>query len=193
MSVTPPEPVIPSSFPAWESRLVKFLLVAVPTILAIWQPNRTFNTPQTQAAIIAAGVIAAAIVHLVDVISTNGITKAGLQKTVSEEVAWVESNFGTIKSAAGVLATLPGLPNRLGGIETTVAQVKNDVSKAVGTANDAIAAATSTPPPPPAAPLEVDIADLADKVAPLIRQLLFAPPATSPAGAQLPPGASSAT
>jgi hypothetical protein len=114
--------------PSWITNLVTFLLVAVPVALSVWKPNGSFTSANTQAVIVGLGVLAAGLVHLVKLLSENGLKKAGIAKTITEEESWVKANFadltGTFTAAKAAVATIPGLPAHLAQVDTAVADVK---------------------------------------------------------------------
>lgn len=155
---------------SWVTHAVSLLLVAVPTALAVWKPNGAFTSATAQAVIVAAGVLAAGVVHLVKLVSENGLTKAGIEKTVSEEEQWVKANYTdlqeTFNGAKQALAAVPGLPERLSGVEALAHQVEAKV--------DAVPA-----------PEKVSIEQLADLVLPHVFQRLAAA-AVGPTAASVP-------
>jgi len=150
--------------PTWVTHTVSLLLVAVPVVLSVWKPNGAFTSTTAQAVIVAAGVLAAGVVHLVKLVCENGLSKAGLEKTVSEEEAWVKANYADLQQTFGnaqkALASVPGLPERLSGVETLAHTVEAKVD--------------SIP-----APEKVSIEQLADLVLPHVFSKLAAA-ATAP-------------
>lgn len=57
------------SYPVWLNNLIKVALAAVPIILAVWDPNKAFNSTTADAIIVGAGVAAAAMVHVIELIT----------------------------------------------------------------------------------------------------------------------------
>lgn len=156
--------------PTWVTHAVSLLLVAVPVALSVWKPNGAFTSTAAQAVIVAAGVLAAGVVHLVKLVCDNGLSKAALEKTVSEEEQWVKANYTdlqqTFTGAQKALAAVPGLPERLSGVEALAHQVEAKV--------EAIPA-----------PEKVSIEQLADLVVPHVFSKLAAA-AVAPTAAPVP-------
>jgi hypothetical protein len=126
---TPTPPNLPTNTPAWDSWLVKVLLIAVPTIFAIWKPDHTFNSASAQALIVGLGIAAAGLVHLVDVISQNlskyGFTKLALDNAFYQEDSWVHANMDDLKGAAATLKTLPDVGKAVTDVQSRVTDVEN--------------------------------------------------------------------
>lgn len=130
-TTTTPTPAKPKPLePVWLAHLVGLVLIAVPIVLAVWQPGHSFHTATAQAAIVVAGVAAAGILHIVHLVTINGLTKAGLLRTVHEEAAWLHANWADISGAISTARNLAGSidPALLARTEAAVSSLQSQVS-----------------------------------------------------------------
>lgn len=86
------------------------------------------SSSAAQALVILAGLVAGGIVRAVRIVSENGITAAGLSKSVSEEEAWVKANAPAIKASYD--AAVPALEAVKGGAAAVTA-AQTDLAAAV--------------------------------------------------------------
>lgn len=132
-------PSLPTNTPAWLNNLIKVLLVAVPIVLAIWQPNGNFSSATAQAWIITGGVLLAGLLHIVEYIVTNirqhGLSIATITATESEAAAYIKANLPDFQAAwqnvEHVLASVPthgpainSLTERLTTVEHQIANTQ---------------------------------------------------------------------
>lgn len=119
-SPAPVAPVMPvltpdTDEPSWLVHLIAVLVAAVPIALAVWQPGHVNLTSAAQATIIGIGLAGVAIFYAVRTLAKNGLSKAGLTKTVTEEEAWLHANATTIRNvfeqAKPALEALPAAQN----------------------------------------------------------------------------------
>ena len=125
---TPTTPVVPvtpdTGTPDIITHIVTALLPVISVILAWWHPHKLITTGSAQAAVIIAGILAAAVVHAVWLVQKNGLTKIGLAKTVSEEESWLKANWQTMRTEwAAAQPAIAALPDGL----ATINQVTHDV------------------------------------------------------------------
>lgn len=131
--------------PVWLTHLIGALLVAVPVVLAVWQPGHSFHTAAAQAAIVVAGVAAAGLLHLVHLVVLNGLTKAGVLRSVHEEAAWLHSNWSDVLAAIDGAKSLVGSvdPALLHRTEATVAALQSQVGALTATSEVGALSATN--------------------------------------------------
>jgi hypothetical protein len=149
--VVPPN--LPTGTPAWLNNIIKLLLVAVPIILAIWQPGGNFSTPVVQACIVTGGVLLAGGIHIVEYLVVNfrqhGISVATITATESEAAAYIKLNLATfeavwnnIRQFAVTYPTLkPAIDSLIARHEETAAKVAALEAKPVPTEDDVRAVA----------------------------------------------------
>ncbi|MCU4184037.1 hypothetical protein K6U06_06670 [Acidiferrimicrobium sp. IK] len=129
--------------PTWLTHALTVLLPVVAVVLAVWQPGNVKLSAASQAAVIVGGLVLAAALHAVHLITRNGLSKAGLTKTITEEEQWVKANIDTLKSVATqakpLLDSIPGGPAALATMQSDLADVKARVGQVPQTDRAAIA------------------------------------------------------
>lgn len=114
--------------PRWLTTLISALLVVIPSVLAIWKPNGSFSSASAQALIVGIGVAAAGLVHLARLVAENGLKKAGIAKTITEEESWIKANWsdltGTFTAAKVAVDTIPGVPTKLAEVSALAEDTK---------------------------------------------------------------------
>lgn len=188
-----PTPVLPTNTPKWVNNFVKFLLVAVPTVLAIWKPGHAFDTATAQAVIVSVGVFLAATVHIaeivIDAIKAHGLSRATLDRVYTSSQQWVADNISDIRISAyklkQFLASVPVIQpllasatGRLTTVESDVSDLKARYATIPGVDQEAIAAIVRD-----------ELKKLLGSVTagPSAVNVAVAPPAVPPAAAPAPP------
>jgi len=175
------------------NNFVKFLLVAVPTVLAIWKPGHAFDTATAQAVIVSVGVFLAATVHIaeivIDAIKAHGLSRATLDRVYTSSQQWVADNISDIRISAyklkQFLASVPVIQpllasatGRLTTVESDVSDLKARYATIPGVDQEAIAAIVRD-----------ELKKLLGSVTagPSAVNVAVAPPAVPPAAAPAPP------
>lgn len=113
--------VAPAGTPSWLPKIVALLLALAGPGLAIGDPGNKIPSGAVSATIILGSFFIAAIVFTVHLVGENGLSKAGLERTVSEEEAWFKQNYAEIKStfeaAKPALDQIPGVPAALADVQ----------------------------------------------------------------------------
>lgn len=149
-----------SSIPTWLPKAVSAAVAAVAIVLAVWHPHHFADTAAAQAAVTLAGLVVAGLIFAVHLIGENGLSRAGIEKDLSEEEAWVKANYAALRStfeaAKPALDSIPSVPAGLSAVTADVAELKAKVEAipasqiqafltAVGAASSAPAAANPAP------------------------------------------------
>lgn len=116
-----------SGTPAWIATAETLLFPAVGLLAARFWPH--LSSAAAQAVVILAGLVVGGIVRGARVVSENGISKAGIVKSVSDEEAWIKGNAPAIKAAYE--AAVPAIDTIKGG------------AAAIAAAQSTLAAATA--------------------------------------------------
>jgi hypothetical protein len=118
--------------PAWLSHALTLLIPVVAGLIAIFRPGDVVNTPSAQAVLMLGALVMAGVIHVALLAKENGLTKAGLAKTITEEEAWIRSNYGVLRStfeaAKPALDLIPGVPAALATAQADLEQVKATVA-----------------------------------------------------------------
>lgn len=122
-----------SGTPAWVATAETLLFPIVGLLAARFCPH--LSSAAAQAVVILAGLVAGGIIRAVRVVSENGISKAGIVKSVSDEEAWIKANAPAIKGAYQAFAPLL---DQVQGGAAAIADAKKVLS-------DATAAVQSVP------------------------------------------------
>ena len=126
---SPPADTAPSSGePSWLVKAIGVAVMVIPAVIAFVNPGGRLSAPSLVAAVTLGGLLVGAVIVLVDTIAKNGMSKAGLERTVSEEEAWFRANYATIRStfeaAKPALDAIPGVPAALDAVTKDVADLK---------------------------------------------------------------------
>lgn len=103
-----PAPTLPNGLPAWENRIVKVLLLAVPSVLAVWHPIKGLDSSTAQTILISVGVVVAAAVHVVQDFTKNGFTLVSLRRAFLDQQSFVEANMTSLQAAVAEVHHLVG-------------------------------------------------------------------------------------
>jgi hypothetical protein len=124
---TVPAPRVSASSPPWWLLKAFSLVPLVGAVITYFDPDNKIQPGAVQAAVILGLVLFTAVIVLVDEILKNGMSKAGLAKTVTEEEAWIKDNYAEIRStfeaAKPALDALPGVPAALAAAQGEVSNL----------------------------------------------------------------------
>lgn len=118
-----------------KAHFIKFLIAGIPTALALWRPNHTFTSVSAQTVLVSGGFLLASLVHVVEIGVKNlkeyGLSKTALQKTYTEDEAWVKNNATAVRTAFSktdaALDTIPGIPAIVAGLKSDVVDLRSRV------------------------------------------------------------------
>jgi hypothetical protein len=141
-------PNLPSNTPKWINWAVKTALVAVPIFLAWVKPGNSFNSANVQAAIVITGIALASGIHVVEILIDNlkqyGLSKAALEHDVSDNIKWVDTNIGDLKSVYDSVQGLVGhvIANNslVQGVTTEIKEIEAKIAAIPITDKDALEA-----------------------------------------------------
>jgi hypothetical protein len=119
-------PTVPGTT-AWLPKLVALVPFAGAVVTYI-DPGNKIPSGSLQAAVTLGLVVVALIIFTVDEILKNGLSKSGIEKTVSTEEAWFRANYADIRSTyeavKPALDAIPGVPAAQVAVESEVSALK---------------------------------------------------------------------
>jgi hypothetical protein len=114
--------------PPWVSYALTFGLPLVGSAMATVDPAHTIPTPDAKALVIVAGFVLGVAAHLIGVLRANGLTKAGLQRTWTDEEQWLRTEAPAIKDVYErgkvALDAIPGVPQALAAVQAKLAELE---------------------------------------------------------------------
>jgi hypothetical protein len=119
---------VPTDTSPLEVKIVALVLAIAGPVLAFVDPSGKFSTADAQVLITLGAWVIAAAIYVGHLILRNGLSKAGIGKTLTEEEQWLKANAPALKAtyeaAKPALDELPGVPAAQAAAEQEITSLK---------------------------------------------------------------------